>query len=141
MTEPRHLPDGTVDLLMLPYISMSVLSGGLFCHYCTSIAGTRDHVVPRTRMGVDQFWNLVPACKTCNKRKGPRMPTCDCVFCRRAVRLFDSGWKRNRPREVPQPADGFVVGCVPEPEPDHRNRPDRAWEKRPTSDPSESETP
>lgn len=111
--ERRRLPDGTEDLLGLPRISMSILPSGLICHYCSAAASSRDHVVPKTKMGVDTWFNLVPSCKTCNGRKGPAMPTCACAFCRRAVRLFEAGWKRNRPRTTAQPVDGLVVGYGP----------------------------
>lgn len=115
MVERPRLPDGTEDLLRLPHVSMSTLPAGLICHYCTAAASTRDHVVPKTKMGADSWWNLVPACRSCNERKSSAMPTCNCAFCRRAVHLFEWGWKRNRPNAA-LPAEGFVVGYGPPPE-------------------------
>jgi len=35
---------------------------------------TRDHIVPRSRGGRDQWTNVVSACKRCNQRKGNRLP-------------------------------------------------------------------
>jgi HNH endonuclease len=35
---------------------------------------TRDHVVPRSRGGSDQWDNCVAACRRCNHRKGDRLP-------------------------------------------------------------------
>ncbi len=35
---------------------------------------TRDHIVPRSRGGLDQWTNVVSACKRCNQRKGNRLP-------------------------------------------------------------------
>jgi hypothetical protein len=35
---------------------------------------TRDHVVPRSRGGSDQWDNVVAACRRCNHRKGDRLP-------------------------------------------------------------------
>lgn len=98
---------------MLPYVSMSTLPEGLICHYCTADATTRDHVVPKTKMGVDSWWNLIPSCRSCNEAKASRMPTCGCAFCRRALHLFEKGWKRNRPRGKSAP-DGYVMSHGPQ---------------------------
>ena len=35
---------------------------------------TRDHLVPITEGGDDNIDNIVPACATCNKQKGPTEP-------------------------------------------------------------------
>ena len=35
---------------------------------------TRDHVLPRSRGGSDQWDNVVAACRRCNHRKGDRLP-------------------------------------------------------------------
>lgn len=35
---------------------------------------TRDHVLPKSRGGLDVYENLVIACKCCNNRKGDRTP-------------------------------------------------------------------
>ncbi len=35
---------------------------------------TRDHIVPISRGGLDQWKNVVTACKPCNQRKGARTP-------------------------------------------------------------------
>jgi 5-methylcytosine-specific restriction endonuclease McrA len=46
------------------------------CQYC-SYSGddlTLDHVVPRSRGGVDSWENIVTACVRCNVRKGSRTP-------------------------------------------------------------------
>lgn len=45
--------------------------GGLCC-YCRQPAKplTRDHVIPRVHGGTDDIDNLVPACRSCNSRKG-----------------------------------------------------------------------
>ena len=72
----------------------------LTCHYCDEPATTRDHVVAKTRMGSDQWWNLVPCCQRCNEKESRQHPTCSCTFCKRAQRLFYDGWKRNRPRAL-----------------------------------------
>lgn len=48
------------------------------CLYCGRVfrdaALTRDHVVPRSRGGVDEWENVVAACKRCNHHKGSRLP-------------------------------------------------------------------
>jgi len=46
---------------------------GHACAYCGKPGRmTRDHVVPIARGGRDEYTNVVPACKTCNTRKGAR---------------------------------------------------------------------
>ena len=46
------------------------------CQYCGRQGGdmTLDHVVPRHRGGAHTWENLVTACKSCNHRKGGRLP-------------------------------------------------------------------
>ena len=40
------------------------------CAYCNAPADTLDHIKPRHKGGATIVSNLVPACKTCNRRKG-----------------------------------------------------------------------
>lgn len=49
---------------------------GYTCQYCGRRGGdlTIDHVVPKSRGGGHTWENLVSACKTCNHRKGGRLP-------------------------------------------------------------------
>jgi 5-methylcytosine-specific restriction endonuclease McrA len=49
---------------------------GYTCQYCGRQAHdlTIDHVVPRSRGGVHSWENLVSACKSCNHRKGGKLP-------------------------------------------------------------------
>lgn len=35
---------------------------------------TPDHVTPYAKNGSNTLWNVIPACKSCNCRKGPRPP-------------------------------------------------------------------
>jgi len=46
------------------------------CQYCgrKSDHMTVDHVIPKIQGGKDTWENLVAACKSCNNRKGQRMP-------------------------------------------------------------------
>lgn len=44
------------------------------CAYCTGHATTVDHVVPRSRGGMDVWENLVACCVRCNNVKGDRTP-------------------------------------------------------------------
>jgi hypothetical protein len=48
------------------------------CQYCGRRPSVRelnvDHVVPRSRGGLDSWENLVVSCRTCNLRKGRRTP-------------------------------------------------------------------
>ena len=49
-----------------------------FCTYCRRRIKpgqeTVDHVIPKSRGGSDDAWNLVICCKSCNERKGDRRP-------------------------------------------------------------------
>lgn len=53
---------------------------GRYCRYCGTHErdlGERlalDHVIPRSRGGTDDPENLVPACRSCNSRKGAKTP-------------------------------------------------------------------
>ncbi len=51
-------------------------AGGPRCAYCRRAVGwerlTRDHVVPRSRGGRDTPDNVLPACRSCNRRKRSR---------------------------------------------------------------------
>ncbi|MGG7465674.1 MULTISPECIES: HNH endonuclease [unclassified Plantibacter] len=44
------------------------------CAYCGKAATTIDHVLPRSRGGVDSWENLVACCLRCNNVKGDRTP-------------------------------------------------------------------
>lgn len=44
------------------------------CAYCGGSATTVDHVMPRSRGGVDSWANLVGCCVRCNNVKGNRTP-------------------------------------------------------------------
>ena len=50
---------------------------GFRCAYCgeKSQKLTIDHIIPRSRGGHDSFENCVAACRSCNRRKGGRMPS------------------------------------------------------------------
>ena len=45
------------------------------CGYCSSSATTIDHVMPRSRGGMDSWENLVACCLSCNNTKGDRTPS------------------------------------------------------------------
>ncbi len=45
---------------------------------------TRDHIVPLSRGGTNDWANVVTACSTCNTRKGNRLPT-ECGLQLRSV--------------------------------------------------------
>ena len=51
---------------------------GFTCQYCgvrlTMASGTRDHVMPRSRGGLDILTNVVASCMACNFRKDNRTP-------------------------------------------------------------------
>lgn len=48
---------------------------GHVCVYCEKKeADTFDHLIPLSRGGHTLYDNLVPACRSCNSRKGDRLP-------------------------------------------------------------------
>lgn len=62
------------------------------CAYCGGHAATIDHVLPRSRGGLDTWDNLVACCVRCNNLKGDRTPE-------------EKGWSlRVRPRAPRGPA-------------------------------------
>lgn len=52
------------------------------CQYCGRLSGelrmreslTRDHLIPISRGGANEWTNVVTACSSCNARKGNRLP-------------------------------------------------------------------
>lgn len=44
------------------------------CVYCGAPAEHMDHVIPKAQGGSDDPTNLVPACASCNIKKGARTP-------------------------------------------------------------------
>lgn len=44
------------------------------CAYCLQPATTWDHVVPFSKGGSDERWNMAPACRPCQLSKGDRTP-------------------------------------------------------------------
>lgn len=44
------------------------------CQYCGGPAESIDHVMPRSRGGEHSWENVVACCRSCNVRKGDRMP-------------------------------------------------------------------
>lgn len=56
---------------------MRVMRGLLLpaaCTYCGGIADCLDHIIPRTRGGLDRRSNITPACTHCNTAKRDRTP-------------------------------------------------------------------
>lgn len=45
---------------------------GFVCYYCGNEATTADHVIPKSKGGPAEPWNLVAACRPCNSRKRDR---------------------------------------------------------------------
>lgn len=50
-----------------------ILSDGAVCHWCGSPADQADHLIPRAIGGDDTLDNLVPACSSCNARRGAQL--------------------------------------------------------------------
>ena len=45
------------------------------CQYCRGPAESIDHVIPKSRGGLNTWDNVVAACRRCNVRKGSRLPS------------------------------------------------------------------
>ena len=48
---------------------------GYTCQYCGGPAESLDHVLPRSKGGPHTWENVVACCRTCNIRKGDRLPS------------------------------------------------------------------
>jgi hypothetical protein len=59
-----------------------------WCHYCGGPGETWDHIYPRSKGGIGEWWNLVPCCTPCNQRKANRLPTCTCDKCQDALHFY-----------------------------------------------------
>lgn len=47
---------------------------GFVCGYCGGKGSTVDHILPKSRGGLDTFGNLITACAPCNQAKDDRTP-------------------------------------------------------------------
>lgn len=74
------------------------------CQYCGDRADSIDHVVPRSRGGLDVWDNLAAACRPCNTRKRDRTPD-------------EAGMRLMRPCRAPGHVASFVVGALAVPDP------------------------
>jgi 5-methylcytosine-specific restriction endonuclease McrA len=51
----------------------TILANNPLCFWCkVALATTADHLVPVVSGGTDDVSNLVPACETCNKKRGAK---------------------------------------------------------------------
>lgn len=100
------------------------------CHYCgkTPPLSNRsvDHVWPVARGGVDEDWNLVPACAyPCNETLGDRVDKCGCEFCVHAAQQHRDGLvepaatraqlRRRRPQPAPVGTVAAYAGWIRDP--------------------------
>jgi 5-methylcytosine-specific restriction endonuclease McrA len=85
-SERRTVPVPTVIRLVhfvrVPFRASAPLSrravfarDGNRCQYCGRAAENLDHVVPRSRRGSHSWDNVVASCRSCNARKGDRLPS------------------------------------------------------------------
>jgi len=63
------------------------------CHWCGQPASEADHLIEHDRGGSDDLDNMVPACKTCNARRGNRYK--QAIFLR--IRWGSAGTGGNQP--------------------------------------------
>lgn len=68
----KRMRDASEDTDLTPEDVLALLAKP--CHYCGGKAGELDHVIPISRGGVHCLENVVPACRSCNARKGARTP-------------------------------------------------------------------
>jgi 5-methylcytosine-specific restriction endonuclease McrA len=70
------------------------------CVYCSAVATSLDHVVPKSRGGTHTWENVVSACGRCNHVKADRG-------------LADLGWRMRTTPRAPSGAAWRVVGARP----------------------------
>lgn len=73
------------------------------CQYCGADADSIDHVLPRSRGGVDDWDNLAAACLRCNSLKRNRTPA-------------EAGMRLLRPCRAPRATAWTIVGVQGVPE-------------------------
>lgn len=56
-------------MLTIKQINDRVIICGTLCVYCGNIYQAIDHVIPLSKNGTDEIYNLVPACSHCNHSK------------------------------------------------------------------------
>jgi len=79
------------------------------CAYCLlAKATTLDHFVPIFHNGAHLAWNVVPACQSCNAKKGAKLPQqwCQPATYKR-VSAYLKKWSRRRLEEFDR---GFFIG-------------------------------
>jgi 5-methylcytosine-specific restriction endonuclease McrA len=59
------------------------------CQYCSRLAESIDHVVPRSRGGRHEWTNVVACCRRCNSAKSDRLPQ-ECGLVLRRVPIAPS---------------------------------------------------
>lgn len=68
-----------------------ILRDGPWCHYCGQRFSTRgrrasfDHIWPQAFGIINDEWNLVLACRSCNSARGTDLDRCGCDFCQAAI--------------------------------------------------------
>lgn len=74
---------GRNDLIGHPDLNLyASASGGL-------VLMTRDHIIPKSLGGVDDWRNMRPGCSTCNERRGNEVLPEDIEFARNHPELID----------------------------------------------------
>jgi 5-methylcytosine-specific restriction endonuclease McrA len=75
---PRYSVRTRLARTRLPVPSDAVEYGAVLlgdpCTYCGGVAGEIDHIVPVTKGGTNDWDNLAPICRGCNKRKSTATP-------------------------------------------------------------------
>jgi len=68
----------TLYINRVPFSKKNILiRDGFKCAYCGSKKGklTIDHIIPKSRGGKTDFENCVSSCKSCNNKKGNKIPS------------------------------------------------------------------
>lgn len=61
------------------------------CHYCDNDSTSWDHIIPWNMQGRNAFFNMVPACESCQQSKANHFPTCECSKCVVAILRWSQG--------------------------------------------------
>lgn len=95
----RYSDDPLAIRYNIPRLSFEIrMPVGYDCHYCGKTRGgvTRDHIVPDSQGGSNSWFNLVPACQSCQNKKADGVGDCKCLYCLRSRKLHAEAEKARK---------------------------------------------
>lgn len=73
----RYVPRGRIKKVNMDTVvskNMILIRDNWTCQYCHEYGDTIDHIIPKSRGGLNTWGNLCVACLSCNGRKGNHTP-------------------------------------------------------------------